>query len=238
MKRLLTGSILFLVVSLAIPDVLMAQEFRDVELNLFAAGSAHTKNRYEVGFPQAVTPIQSQFRMNDTIRGGLRFNVHTSGHWGEEFFFSYEPNKARFIRDTAPAQESAYDIRVFNFGVNALYYLNEEESRRTRPFISFGIGGTVYQPTAQSRRTANDPLRGNLPGFESSAELALNYGVGFKRVLTERYSLRMDFRGFVNRNPSFGLPRSSNDPNQVVFPADGAIHNMEASAGIVIKLKK
>ncbi len=238
MKRWLTDSILLVVVSLTIPGVLSAQEFRNIELNAFIAGSAHTKNQYEIGFPQAITPIQSKFKLNDTLRGGLRFNVNTTGHWGEEFFFSYEPNKARFIRASAPAQEQAYNIRIMNFGVNAMYYLNEEESRRTRPFISGGIGGTLYQPTARSRTIGRDPLRGNLPGFKSSGEFAFNYGLGFKHTLTDQFGFRMDVRGFVGRNPSFGLPRTSPDQNAVVFPADGAIHNMEVSAGFIIKLTK
>src|SRR5205823_608892 len=122
--------------------------------------------------------------------------------------------------------------------LNAMYYLNEEESRTTRPFISFGIGGTMYQPTAGARQAARDPFRGNLPGFESSAELAINYGIGFKHKLTSTYGFRMDLRGFTGRNPSFGIARSSADPTVPVFPATGAIHNLEASAGIVINLKK
>ena len=31
----------------------------------------------------------------------------------------------------------------------------------------------------------------------------------------------------------FGLPRESNDPNALVFPVTGAIHNGEASVGLV-----
>ncbi len=238
MKRWLTGSILLVVVWLSTQTLLSAQEFRSVELNPFIAGSAHTKNQYEIGFPQTITPVQSQFKLDDVLRGGLRFNINTTGHWGEEFFFSYEPNNARFIRTSTPAQKQEYDIRVFNFGINAMYYLNEEESRKTRPFISGGLGGTLYQPTSRSRAVGRDPLRGNLPGFESSAEFAVNYGVGFKRTMTDRFGLRMDARGFVGRNPSFGLPRSSPDQNTVVFPANGAIHNLEVSAGFIIKLKK
>ena len=238
MKGWLKGPVLLVVVLLVIPVALQAQEFRSVELNPFIAGSTHTKNQYEIGFPQAITPTPSQFLLDDTLRGGLRFNVNTSGQWGEEFYFSYEPNNARFIRKTNPEVKVDYDIRIFNFGVNAMYYLYEEGSRKTRPFISFGLGGTMYQPTARARVAARDPLRGNFPGFESSAELALNYGVGFKRRMTERFDVRMDVRGFVGRNPSFGLPRSSSDPNVVVFPANGAIHNLEVSAGFIVKLKK
>jgi len=43
-------------------------------------------------------------------------------------------------------------------------------------------------------------------------------------------------RGFLTRTPSFGLPRESSDPNAKVFPAGGAFHNIEATAGIVFYL--
>jgi len=226
------------VVLFALPPVVHAQEFRHVELNLFAAGSSHTKNEFVIGFPQSATPINEEFKLSSAIRGGLRFNVNTTGHWGEEFFFSYEPNTAHFARTTPPQLEENFDIRVFNFGINAMYYLNEEESQRTRPFVSFGFGGTTYQPTFAAKEEAQNPFQGNIPGFGSSTEFAMNYGIGFKRDWRENYGFRMDLRGFLGRSPSFSLPRSSSNPAEVVFPATGAIHNLEASAGIIFKLKR
>src|SRR5437868_294805 len=181
MKRSYRSSVLFVVVLLALPHVLQAQEFRHVELNLFVAGSSHSKNEFVIGFPQSVVPISEQFKLDGAIRGGLRFNVNTTGHWGEEFFFSYEPNTAHFARITPPQLEQNFDIRVFNFGLNAMYYINEEESRKTRPFVSIGFGGTSYQPTFAAEQEAQNPFQGNIPGFGSSTEFSLNYGVGFKR---------------------------------------------------------
>jgi len=226
------------VVLLALPQVLQAQEFRHMELNLFVAGSSYTKKAFVIGFPQSAIPINEEFKLSGAIRGGLRFNVNTTGHWGEEFFFSYEPNKAHFARTTLPQLEQDFDIRVFNFGLNAMYYINEEESRKTRPFVSFGFGGTAYQPTYAAIQEAQNPFQGNIPGFGSSTELTLNYGVGFKQDWRKNYGFRMDVRGFLGRSPSFSLPRSSSNPSEVVFPATGAIHNVEASAGIIFKLKR
>src|SRR5215203_3035923 len=103
MKRYVRSLILLLVVFLTIPVASTAQEFRYVELNAFIAGSAHTKTQYELGFPQSSTPLRNEFRLDDVLRGGLRFNVNTTGHLGEEFFFSYEPNNARFRGVTLPS---------------------------------------------------------------------------------------------------------------------------------------
>ena len=74
-------------------------------MNLFFGGSWHSRNKYEIGFPQAVTPIQQQFKFNQGFHGGSRFNVFTSGHWGEEFVYSYETNDARFITINSTAAE-------------------------------------------------------------------------------------------------------------------------------------
>jgi outer membrane protein W len=237
MKRWLSGSIL-LVVVLAIPGLAFSQEFRNLELNPYFAASAHTKSDYQIGFPQTITPFGGEFRYQDALSGGIRFNINTTGHWGEELFFGYEPNKAHIIKKTTPQQEQIYDVRLLNFALNALYYINESETARTRPFLTFGLGGTMNRPTAQAIQVANDPLQGNLPGFSGSSWLTLNYGIGFKHQLSKTFGVRMDVRGYITRNPTFGLPRNSVDPAAIVFPATGSMQTMEVSAGLVVKLKK
>lgn len=210
-----------------------AQLKEDLEFNFFVAGSAYTKNSYETSFPQSITPIQGQFKLNDSIRGGLRLNVYTRGHWGEEFLYSFEPNTAHFIRRTPPTSSTNLKIQVHNVAANALYYFQEDESHYVRPFLTVGLGATVYRLTPEATAFARDPLRGNLADMDQSRELALNYGVGFKAKFGRFVGFRMDVRHFLGRNPSFGLARSSNNPNATVFPATGAIHNLEASAGLI-----
>ena len=214
------------------------QTIPQLEINVFGSANAHTKNKFEIGFPQTVNPIPAEFRLDDAIGGGIRFNVHTGGHWGEELFYSFEPNEAHFIRSTSPQQQSDLRIQIHNLGVNGIFYFNNDDAVKTRPFLSFGLGATVYRPTSETRSIVRDPLRGNLPGFSQSNEFAFNYGMGFKHRLFDIYGVRMDIRHFLGRNPSFSLARSSNDPNATVFPADGAIHSFEASAGIVFYFKK
>ena len=215
-----------------------AQIIPQLEINIFGSGNGYTKNQFEIGFPQSVNPIPAEFRFDDSIGGGIRFNVHTSGHWGEEFFYSFEPNEAHFVRKTTPQQQLDLGIQIHNIGVNGLFYFNADDTARTRPFLSFGLGATIYRPTTEARAIARDPLRGNLPGFGQSNEFAFNYGIGFKRRIAGIYGIRVDMRHFLGRNPSFSLARNSNDPNATVFPAEGAIHSFEASAGIVFYFKK
>jgi hypothetical protein len=238
MKRSLSSIVLFLVVLLSLPAMGWAQDFRNVELNPFVSFNTSTNSNFEIVFPQAIVPIQEQFKLNDTLGGGFRFNINTTRHWGEEAFFSYQPNKAHFIRTTAPRVDQAYDIRIYNFALNAMYYLNEDEGHHTRPFLTAGIGATVNQPTAHASQVANDPLQGNLPGFGTSAEFAFNYGAGVKHYVSEAIGFRVDARGYVAPNPTFGLARKSSDPNAVVFPASGAMQTLEVSAGIIFRFTR
>jgi hypothetical protein len=159
--------------------------------------------------------------------------VYTRGHWSEEFFYSYEPSTAHFIRRSAPSASLGLGVGVHNYGVTALYYLNDNESRNLRPFLSIGVGGTVWRLTPEARSFAQDPFRGNLPGINNSHELALNYGIGIKTRTSDWLGFRADVRGFLEHTPAFGLPTESTDPNATVFPVSGAIHNGEASAGVV-----
>ena len=124
-------------------------------------------------------------------------------------------------------------MQLHKVGVNALYYLNDDETHRIRPFLSVGAGWAIFRPTGKAQSIARDPLRGNVPDLNTANEIALNYGAGFKAKLRSWIGIRLDARGFVGRNPSFGLARESSDPNATVFPAGGAIHTGEVSAGFV-----
>ena len=234
MNRRLKKIILAPVCLLVLSGTARAQLKDNLEVNLFGGGSFYTKNKFEIGFPQSTTPIQGAFRLDQTWRAGLRVGVFTRGHWSEEFFYSYDPTTAHFSPSAAPSSSVNLKLRVHNYGIAGLYYFHDDELRRMRPFLSVGVGGTAYKLTAKAESIARDPLRGNLPGISDSNVLALNYGAGVKmRSPASWLGFRVDVRGFLSPNPSFGLPRRSNDPNAIVFPVSGPIHNGEASAGVI-----
>jgi opacity protein-like surface antigen len=115
-------------------------------------------------------------------------------------------------------------------------YIDADANLPVRPFLSIGIGGTLYRPTNVAKAIARDPLRGNLGRIDSSSELTFNYGIGLKAKISDRIGFHVDGRGFVSRTPSFGFARESTDPHATVFPAGGAFHNAEASAGLIFYL--
>ena len=213
-------------------------DWRDLEVNLFGTGNVYSSKDYQINFPQSAVPIPSHFNFDNAFGGGIRVNWYTGGHWGEEFFYTYSPNTAHFTRLTVPSSSLDLDMKLQNVGVTALYYLNDDETHRIRPFVSVGVGWAIYQLTELSQQIVDDPLRGNAPDVNNAYEIALNYGAGFKAKLKDWVGFRVDAKGYVGRNPSFGLTRNSSDPNATVFPAGGAINSGEVSAGVVFYFGK
>jgi hypothetical protein len=109
-----------------------AEFHRDLEVNLFGMGSIYSSKNYEVNFPQSAVPVPSHFNFDKGLGGGVRVNWYTRGHWGEEFFYSYEPNTAHFTRLGTPSSSLDLDMKLQNVGANALYYLNDDETHRIR----------------------------------------------------------------------------------------------------------
>jgi opacity protein-like surface antigen len=206
----------------------------NIEINLFGGGSFYSTKDFDVSFPQSTVPVLGEFRLNHAEwRAGVRVGVYTRGHWSEEFFYSYEPNKIHLNRLTAPAVSTLLPIQVNNYGITALYYFSENEGHSVRPFLSIGVGGTWYRLTPESEAFAHDPFRGDLLDMHDSNEFALNYGVGIKTRIAKWVGFRADIKGFLGRTPNFGIPRQSPDPTVTVFPVSGALSNGEASAGLV-----
>ena len=210
-----------------------AQLKDNIEINLFGGGSFYSSKDFQISSPQSTVPVEGNFRLDHAAwRAGIRVGVYTRGHWSEEFFYSYEPNKIHLNRETPPAVSTVLPIRVHNFGVSALYYFNENETHTVRPFLSVGVGGTLFHPTQEAEAFAHDPFRGDLLDLTNSNELSLNYGVGVK-TRAKWIGFRGDIKGYLTKAPSFGIPRTSNDPTVTVFPVSGALWNLEASGGVV-----
>src|SRR5260370_10578915 len=122
MNRRLKNAILVPAISLAFANAALAQLKDNLEINLFGGGSFYTDKKFEIGFPQSTIPIQSAFRLNKAIRGGLRVGAYSRGHWSEEFFYSYEPSTAHFIRRSPPTNSVNLRLGIHNYGITALYY--------------------------------------------------------------------------------------------------------------------
>ena len=232
MKRLLATPISTIIVLFLLTAPAFGQISKDGELNFFFGAAKHTANDFQIGPPQATPPINARIQFTHALLGGVRLNVANHGHWGEEFFYSYEQNAAHY-RNNKQIKEANLPLQLHRLGITGLYYLDDNEKATTRPFFSFGLGASIYKPTQEARNSAADPTQGNLPGFGQANELTFHYGAGFKQRLGKAVGFRMDVRGFVGRYPSFNMSRHSNDPAAFVFPATGAIHTAEVTGGLL-----
>ena len=84
------------------------------------------------------------------------------------------------------------------------------------PYALAGGGGLIFRPTGNGG--------GFVPGAETQAEGAFLYGGGADYALTRHFSLRAEYRGFVYKNPDFGL---------ATLHADRWAHTAQPSAGVV-----
>jgi opacity protein-like surface antigen len=84
------------------------------------------------------------------------------------------------------------------------------------PYALAGGGGLIFRPTGNGG--------GFVPGADTQAKGAFLYGGGADYLLTRHFSLRAEYRGFVYKNPDFGL---------ATLHADRWTHTAQPSAGIV-----
>src|SRR5262249_19913622 len=136
MKRLLTHVTITLGLCGCLSAAGYAQLKDNFELNVFGGGSWTSGQHYTFTFPQviSVSPVPGQMTFNRALVGGVRIGVYTRGHWGEEFFFSYQPSEVHFTRSVAPITTVNLSTQIYNYGANALYYFNEDAGR-IRPFL-------------------------------------------------------------------------------------------------------
>jgi opacity protein-like surface antigen len=89
--------------------------------------------------------------------------------------------------------------------------------RRINTYALAGGGGLIFDPTGNNG--------GFVPGATTQGRGAFLYGAGADYALTRRVSLRAEYRGFVYKNPDFGL---------TALNTDSWTHTAQPSAGIVL----
>jgi opacity protein-like surface antigen len=88
--------------------------------------------------------------------------------------------------------------------------------KRLSPYALAGGGSLIFDPTGNRG--------GTIPGAGSQGRGAFLYGAGADYALTRHFSLRAEYRGYVYKDPDFGL-RALN--------TNSWTHTAQPSAGIV-----
>ncbi len=90
--------------------------------------------------------------------------------------------------------------------------------RRVKTYALAGGGGLIFDPSGNGG--------GSVPGASTQAKGAFLYGAGADYALTRHFSLRAEYRGFVYKNPDFGL---------AALHTDSWTHTAQPSAGIAFR---
>ena len=90
--------------------------------------------------------------------------------------------------------------------------------RRISTYALAGGGGLIFDPTGNNG--------GSVPGASTQGRGAFLYGAGADYALSRHFTLRAEYRGFVYKNPDFGLG---------ALNTDSWTHTAQPSAGLVYR---
>jgi opacity protein-like surface antigen len=189
-------------------------------LFLLALGATAQENRSEISLQG------TGFFTNDTSgRGTTRTTTDTGGfqvsyryhinRWlSAEGNYGFDRNTQKYIFGVGDSRVQA-DVHAVtgDLVVNLPLRL-----KRVSTYALAGGGGLIFDPTGN--------LGGSVPGAGTQGKGAFLYGAGADYALTRHFSVRAEYRGFVYKNPDFGL-RALN--------TDSWTHTAQPSAGIVFR---
>lgn len=132
----------------------------------------------------------------------------------------YSVINGAYVAATSSSQGMAF--HQVNF--NALYYFKDSDSR-FRPFVTGGLGFTAYAFPGSSAYYGG-----------ATNEFAVNYGVGVKYRIGDKWGVRIDARQYATPKPSpfIGSPFSPSGYSQIEFGPGGWLLETEISAGFGI----
>lgn len=195
---------------------------------LYGSASLPLDKDFEIGLPQATSPMSGEYDVSPGFRGGIRFGVDGSGHWGQDLFYSYGANASRIV--VHQNGDFAFTTRSHQFGYNVLLYPGGLAPKKFYPYITAGVGGTIF---TLSQNAINQGLDAGLGKLKNHTSFTFNAGGGFRYMVKDSFGFRIDLRDAMSHPPRFGLLESSDNPDTFVFPVNGVFHQFEASVSFV-----
>ena len=142
----------------------------------------------------------------------LGYRYHINRWLAAEGDYGFDRNTQRYF---AGFGESRVQANVHTVTADLVVNL-PLRLRRISTYALAGGGGLIFDPTGNNG--------GAFPGAGNQGRGAFLYGAGGDYVLTRHFSLRAEYRGYVYKDPDFGL-RALN--------TDSWTHTAQPSAGIV-----
>jgi len=188
-----------------------------------SGGSVFTKQSEGNGITQDAT-IGSDI----IATGRIRFNQKHS------LAFNYG-----HARNSQTYQETA-DFHVLSTinEFSGAYVFNPFQKGRWQPFVLAGVGALVFSPSSTwvfLPQVNNEPnnVQTNV-GASRQTEVAFLYGFGvdYQIPRVSHFALRLQYRGFLYRNPDFNVNPGT---STVTFYTDSRGHMAEPSIGLVFR---
>jgi outer membrane immunogenic protein len=143
---------------------------------------------------------------------GYRYRIN---RWlSAEGDYGFDRNTQRYISVT---EESRAQADVHAVTADAVVNLPLKVSKFS-PYVLAGGGGLIFHPTGNGG--------GSIAGADTQGKGAFLYGGGADYFVTRHVSLRAEYRGFVYKDPDFGVRN---------LKTDRWTHIAQPSAGIVYR---
>jgi outer membrane protein OmpA-like peptidoglycan-associated protein len=187
--------------------------------------------------------LGQKFAQGGTYGGRVTWNA---SRWvGLELFYDYSYNNVSFRTSSGvyppgstaalpgtPLPTYSFSNRVHSFAFNPIFNLRPRGSK-VQPYLTAGFGAADFVPTNAAQGLARSPEQAPfmVQNLTDNLQPEINYGGGIKWHFTDHFGLRLDARGFLLYNPTFGLP---NYPNGGVYiPRHSHLNGFQATAGLV-----
>jgi opacity protein-like surface antigen len=151
-----------------------------------------------------------------TTTGGftLGYRYHINRWLSAEGNYGYDQNTQKYFSSLGESRvKSDVHAVTADVVVNLPFHVS-----RFNPYVLGGGGSLIFDPTGNRG--------GSVPGASTQGKGAFLYGAGADYALTRHFSLRAEYRGFVYKNPDFGVGSLN---------TDSWTHTAQPSAGIVFR---
>jgi len=152
---------------------------------------------------------------NTTNTGGVLvgYRYHFNRWLSAEANYGFDRNTQKYF---SPGGFAGVQSNVHALTADAVVNLPIRISKFS-PYVLGGGGSLIFDPTGNST---------SVPGADTQAKGAFLYGAGTNYVLNRHFSLRAEYRGYVYKNPDFGV---------TALNTASWTHTAQPSAGIVYR---
>ena len=201
------------------------------ELSFFAGVSM-------LGEAEANTPIEgtadflsSSIEPDDGLLLGARITQNLGDYFAAEADYTFSDHGGEFKYPTPSTPALDLDQTTHSFFYSLLFY-TRDPYKNLRPFITGGIGATLYALDGSIDSTSEQL------GFSMNDNWKFGFrvGGGVKYRLNDKIGVRFDLADQISDTPAYGMPSvvpvEDSIPGAGYAPS-GNLHNLQMSVGLI-----